>query len=59
MNAGDQAVGTDDAGRLLSAVLQGMQAKVGQFFRLGMRKDGDHSTLIVKFVRNLHLALSL
>jgi hypothetical protein len=54
-----QAIGAHDAGGLLAAMLQRMQAEVGHFLRLGMREDGYYSTFVVKFVRNSHLALSL
>ena len=50
------AVGGDDPGRLLSAMLQRMQSEVGELFRLGMRVDGDDTTFFAKFVSSRHKA---
>jgi uncharacterized Rossmann fold enzyme len=52
------AIGGDDARRFLSAMLQGMQSKIGKLLRLGMGMDGDHAAFIAKFVRSQHLTLS-
>jgi hypothetical protein len=40
-------------------MLQGVQAKIGELFRLRMSVDGDHAALIAKFVGSQHLAISL
>ena len=56
VRARGQAVGGDDAGRFLAAMLQRMQAEVSQLLRLRVREDRDHAALVVKFVGSLHLA---
>ena len=48
------AVGGDDAGRFLSAMLERVQAEVGELLRLGMGVDGDHATFVAKFVGSRH-----
>ena len=45
------AVGADDAGGLLPAMLQGMKAEVGERGRLRMSVDGDYAAFFAKFVR--------
>ena len=67
-NVGDQshgfvdverhAIGGDDACRFLAAMLQRMQAEVGERLRLRMRVDRYHTALVVKFVVSKHSALS-
>ena len=59
-NVGDQAHGlvhvqghavrSHNAGRLLAAMLQRMQAEVGKLFGFGMSVDCDYAALVVKFV---------
>ena len=44
------AVRGADSGALLPAVLQRVEAEVGQFGCLGVAVDGDHATFFVKFV---------
>ena len=58
MGAQRQPVGGDDARRLLSAMLQRMQAEVSELLRLRMGVDGHHPAFVVKFVGSQHLALS-
>ncbi len=43
-------VGGNDARRFLSAMLQGVQAEVGEFLRLGVGVDGYNAAFIAKFV---------
>ena len=40
----------DDAGRFLSAMLQGMKTEVSQLLSLGVGVDGDYATFFAKFV---------
>ena len=49
------AVGGDDARRFLSAMLKGVQSKIGELLRLGVGVDGDYAAFIAKFVRSQHL----
>src|SRR5208283_2536988 len=45
--------------RLLPAMLQRMQAQVGELLRFGMSEDRHDPTLVMEFIRNQHLATSL
>ena len=53
------AVGADDPGGLLSAMLQRVQAQVSELLRLRVRIDRHHPALFAKFVGSQHLAISL
>jgi hypothetical protein len=44
------AVGSNDATRLLPAVLKRVQAKVGQSGCIGMSEDSENTTLFTEFV---------
>jgi len=44
------AIGTDDAGGLLAAMLQSVQAEVGELLCLRMGMDGDYAAFFTKFV---------
>src|SRR5262249_31368173 len=55
VNMQSHSVGSDDACRLLAAMLQRVQAQVSKLLRLGMAIDRYHTTLIAKFVGNQHL----
>ena len=44
------AVGGDDARRLLPAMLQGIEAEVGEFGGFGMAEDSADTTVIVKMI---------
>ena len=44
------AVGGDDAGALLSAVLQRVEAEVGEVGRFGMAEDAEDAALVFEFV---------
>ena len=46
------AVAGADAGALLPAVLQGVEAEVGQLGGFGMAVDGDHAALVVEFIEH-------
>ena len=48
------AIGADNAGGLLSPMLQGMQAEVSERFRFGMLMDRHHPALIAKLIGNSH-----
>ncbi len=50
MGAQCQAVGGDDARRLLSAMLQRVQAEVSQLLRLRVSVDRHHSALVMEFI---------
>ncbi len=54
------AVRGDDAGAFLAAVLQGIEAQVGQVGRFLVAIDPEHPALVAKFVRRdqLHIKLS-
>ncbi len=52
------AVGGDNAGRFLSAMLQRVQAQVGELRGLRMGVDRHHPTFFVKFVGNQHCRLT-
>ena len=58
MHVQRHAVGGHDAGGFLSPMLQRMQPEVGEFFRLRVGVNCDHSTLVVKFVGRKHMAFS-
>ena len=44
------AVGGGDAGRLLAAMLQGVEAEIGFARGVGMAVDGDDAAFFVQFV---------
>ena len=46
------AVAGADAGALLPAMLQRVEAEVGQLGRFGMAVDGDHAALVVEFIEH-------
>jgi hypothetical protein len=52
------AVGCDDAGRFLPAMLEGMKSEIGKLLGLGMGVDSDYAAFIAKFVGSQHLPLS-
>src|ERR1700722_14132435 len=54
----DDSIGSNNPRRLLSAMLQSVQPQVSQLLGLWMGKDGNHSALVVKFVRFSHRAMS-
>ena len=56
MGARGKAIRRDDAGGLLSAMLQRVQSEVGELFGFWVREDRYHSAFIVKFVRDMHFA---
>src|SRR6266853_1156676 len=45
-----RAVAGDDSSRFLTAMLQRVQAEVGQLRRLFMAEDAEHTTFVVKMV---------
>ena len=53
------SIGGDDAGGFLSAVLQGVQAEVGELLGFGVAVDRHHAAFFTKFVGRQHLAPSL
>src|SRR5580698_10257862 len=44
------SVARDDAGRLLTTMLQGVKAQVGQVGGFGVPKDAEHAALVVKVI---------
>jgi hypothetical protein len=54
VNMERQAIRGHDAGRFLPAVLQCMQAEIGERLRLRVRVDRHHATFVAKFVRFSH-----
>ncbi len=50
MRMQSHAIGSNNSRGFLPAMLQSMQAQVGELLRLGVGENRDHSALIVKFV---------
>jgi hypothetical protein len=53
------AIGADDAGGLLPAMLQRMKTEIGERLRLRMRVDCDYAAFIAKFVVFSHWSLAV
>ena len=53
------AVGGHDAGRLLSAMLQGVQAEIGKLLGLGVGVDGNHAAFFAEFVGRSHVVIAV
>ncbi len=59
MHVQRHAVGCNDAGRFLSAMLQRMQAQIGKLLGFGVGINGDHAALFAKFIERSHEVLTL